>query len=399
MDKGVVEQQLGNFSASNDLFEEAYLFIENERKNLGAEALSLVSNPTVKPYYGEDFEVVLIHYYKALNYTLLKQYEAALVECRRMNIKLNELNDKYKKKNRYSKDAFVQNLMGIIYEAGGDDNNAFIAYRNAYETYDKDYREFFGIGPPDQLKEDLLRSAYKSGLRTELDFYETQFKTRYNPDPDGKNKGELLCFWNNGLGPVKGEWSINFTIVRGAGGYVTFVNEELGLSFPFFIGGGGDGNSQLSDLKFIRVAFPKYIERKPLLGKGEVKAGGKVAQFEVAEDINAIAFKTLHDRMLRELSNSLMRLALKQAAEAAARKQNEALGAAISAFNAITEKADTRNWQTLPYYVSYLRMSLPEGDHQLQMTGYAGVQSSYTDQRQVSVKKGGTNFELFTTVR
>jgi hypothetical protein len=398
LNKGVVEQQLNHYAASNTAFEEAYRFIENSRKNVGLEALSLISNSTVKPYAGEDFEVVLLHYYKALNYIFLKEYESALVECKRMNIRLNELNDKYKKKNRYSQDAFIQNLMGIIYEASGDDNNAFIAYRNAFETYEKDYLQYFGIGPPDQLKKDLLRTAYTSGLRSELEWFEEKFKSTYQPDVN-KETGDVVCFWNNGLGPVKAEWSINFTILKGSGGYVTFANEELGLSFPFFLGGGGDGNSKLSDLKFIRVAFPKYTERKHLLNKGEVVVNGKQFPFQIAEDINAIAFKTLQDRMLRELSNSLLRLALKQAAEEAVRKENEAIGAAVSLFNAVTEKADTRNWQTLPYHISYTRLALPVGEHQLEMIGYSGMSRNYSDKRSVQVKKNSTDFQLFTTIR
>jgi hypothetical protein len=398
LNKGVVEQQLGEYHASNNSFEEAYRFIENSRKNIGLEALSLVSNSTVKPYVGEDFEVVLLHYYKALNFIFLRQYEAALVECRRMNIRLNELNDKYKNKNRYSRDAFIQNLMGIIYEASGDDNNAFIAYRNAFETYQEDYLRHFGIGPPEQLKQDLMRTAYTSGMRAELERYEEQFKKQYVQEKQ-KGEGSLVCFWNNGLGPVKAEWSINFTVVKGQGGYVTFVNDELGLNFPFFIGGGGDGNSSLSDLKFVRVAFPKYTERRHVLNKAEVVANGKTSSFEMAEDINAIAFKTLQDRMIRELSNSLLRLALKQAAEELARKENEAIGAAVSLFNAITEKADTRNWQTLPYHISYTRLHLPAGDHQVEFTGYSGAARNYSAKRTISVKKDGTAFELFTTIR
>ena len=81
----------------------------------------------------------------------------------------------------------------------------------------------------------------------------------------------------------------------------------------------------------------------------------------IAEDINQIAFKTLRDRMVRELSNSLLRVAVKQGIKQAASKQNEWLGFAVGIANALTEKADTRNWQTLPYMISYTRVPLGEG--------------------------------------
>ena len=83
--------------------------------------------------------------------------EDALVEVRKINIRLQQLNDKYPDhKNRYQRDAFAQLLMGLIYDAAGDYNNAFIAYRNAYNTYQTDYLKNFGLAAPEQLKKDLL---------------------------------------------------------------------------------------------------------------------------------------------------------------------------------------------------------------------------------------------------
>src|SRR5690606_5625481 len=76
----------------------------------------------------------------------------ALVEAKRINIKLLEFNEKYSEnKNKYSEDAFSQILQGIIYESTGDINNAFIAYRNAYEIYERNNNQYFGVPLPEQL--------------------------------------------------------------------------------------------------------------------------------------------------------------------------------------------------------------------------------------------------------
>ena len=395
LQKGVVLQMLGKYEESNQFFETAFLFAEDIQKNYAAEAFSLLSNPATKPYKGEDFELIQIHYYKALNYLLLRQFDEALVECRRINIKLNQLNDKYsKRKNRYKRDAFAMNLMGIIYEASGDYNNAFIAYRNAYEAYKEDYKLFFGVQTPMQLKKDLLRTAYLNGFTEELKKYERDFGLKYAPQVN--EGGELVFFWNNGLGPVKDEWSLNFFLVRGKGGLVTFVNEELGLSFPFPMGGDADNTTKLGDLKFVRVAFPKYLERKPYFRSAELIVSDKRYPLELAQNINEIAFKTLEDRMLRELGNSLLRFALKQATEKAVRKKNENLGALLSAANALSEKADTRNWQTLPYSISYARLSLPEGESPLELKSYSPRGSREVTKRfQFNAKKGETLFHLY----
>jgi hypothetical protein len=393
MQKGVVLQLLGRYEESNKYLEQAYLYTEDLQTNYALEALSFLSNPTVKPYEGEDFEVVQIHYFKALNYLELGKYEEALVECRRLNIKLNELNDRYEdSKNRYRQDAFALNLVGIIYEASGEINNAFISYRNAYEVYRDVYQPHFGIEAPLQLKKDLLRSAYLNGFKDELALFEETFDMKYKPALN--EGGELVFFMNNGLGPVKGEWSINFFIVKGSGGLVSFVNEEHGFNFPFSAGNGE--SSKLGDLKFVRVAFPKYIERKPHFNNTELNIAGNSYPLEMAQDINAIAFSTLEDRMLRELGNSLLRLAVKQAAEYALRQKNEGLGALLSIINSVTEKADTRNWQTLPYSIAYTRVPLAKGKHTMTLNGYSSNSGqSMIDSLNVDIKSGRTTFQVY----
>ncbi len=395
---GVVLHMLDRYEESNEYFEQAYLYVEDYRRNYAAEALSLISNPTVIPYRGEDFEVVLIHYYKALNFLMMNRLDEALVECRRINIRLNQLNDRYEnRKNRYADDAFAHVLMGLIFEAGGDINDAFIAYRNAFETYTGAYSEFFGTGPPEQLEEDLMRTAYLLGFREELREYERLFGREYEHRPAGE--GRLFFFWNTGLGPVKGEWSVNFFLVHGSGGMVTFRSDELDTSFPFDLDRSGYSRSSLGDLKAVRVAFPKYRERPPVYTDAVIETDERRYPLEEVEDINAIAFATLEDRMLREFGMSLLRLAVKQAAEYGLRKKSDGLGALLSIANAVTEKADTRNWQTLPHSVSYAVVPLNAGVNTVTFEcPPARGAEAHTAEFEFDVIPGGTKFFLYHTL-
>jgi uncharacterized protein len=364
LDQGVVHHLLQDYAQSNAFFEEAYMLVEDHQTNYMDEALAIVSNPKMTVYRGEEFEWLMIHYYKAMNFIQLGDLDAALVECRRMNIRMDALNDKFRSDNRYSRDAFIHNLMGIIYDASGDYNNAFIAYRNAYNIYEEDYSRLFGVGPPEQLKHDLLRAARRTGFRDQFDYYAQKFDISPEPQP-GEGMGELVFFWQNGLGPVKQEWSINFAVVKGAGGQMVFQNEEMGLSFPFASAGNASGD--IGDLRVVRVAFPKFTERKPVYAGARLRGEGVSAKLDKAQDINAIAFKSLEDRMIREMGQALLRLAVKQAAEQSLRKENEGLGALLGLLGAATEQADTRNWQTLPHTIGYTRVQLPEGRHQLSL--------------------------------
>ncbi|UII25917.1 hypothetical protein LVD15_21850 [Fulvivirga maritima] len=397
LNRGVVLSMLGEYEESNRYLEKAYLYTEDYQTNYVNEAVSMLSNPNFVAYKGENHENLMMLYYKAMNYLRMGQYDNALVECKRLNIRLDQLSDKYKSDKKYQKDAFIHTLMGIIYDAQHDYNNAFIAYRNALEIYKNDYADMFGVSVPDQLKEDILRTAYLTGFQQEYDLYKKEFGME-NYKYQRTDGGDLVFFWHNGLGPVKTEWSINFAVVKGQGGVVNFTNDEYGFNFPFPVSYDKEtGKSGLEDLEFFRVAFPKYKERPTVYSAANLSVNGNQYPLELAEDVNAIAFKSLKDRMLKEFGKALLRVALKKAAEEAARNEKDGLGAAVSLFNAITEKADTRNWQTLPHSIYYTRVPLKKGEQHitLEMKGNKGDQK---EEFVYNVKSGETIFQTFSSL-
>ena len=154
LNSGIVAHLMQRYEASYFFFEQAHLTFENFPSSPLNEVMGFVISPTLTDYRGEDHELLLLHYYKALNFLQLGQQESALVECRRLNIKLNQLSDKYSSANKYRRDAFIHTLMGLVYQANHEYNNAFIAYRNATEIYQEDYKHLFGLEAPNQLKRD-----------------------------------------------------------------------------------------------------------------------------------------------------------------------------------------------------------------------------------------------------
>ncbi len=391
--QGIVEHLLGNYEKSNQWLEDAYIFGEDYRKNYLNFAASYFLNPNLIVYPGEDHEHLMLLYYKALNYLKMSDFESALVECRRLNQRLYELGDKYTSENKYQKDAFIHNLMGIIYDASKDYNNAFIAYRNALEIYKSDFQEMFSLGIPDQLKRDLIRTGELAGFSEEVDQYEKEFDMTYEPYlPEG---GDLVFFWHNGLSPIKDEWSINFVVAAGAG-QVFFENDELGLNFPFFYDA-DDYDTDLSDLRAFRVAFPKYIERQPYFLNADLQVDNRYFILEKAEDVNAIAFKTLNERMLAELGKGLLRVAIKKAVEKQVRKENENLGFLVGALNFATEQADTRNWQTMPHSIYYTRVPLKDGQNQINLIT-RGTKSESVQNFYFNGTPGKTQFQTYQSL-
>ncbi len=396
VNKGTLAWMQQDYVQANSYFNEADLLIEDQRKKLGSEVLALISNPSVKPYKPEDFENVLINYYKAIAYLQMGKKQEALIECRRVNEKLYTLNDKYPRnhKNRYSDDAFAHNLMGMIYEASKDYNNAFIAYRNAYKIYKNNYAKNFSTVAPNQLKKDILRTAKRMGFDKEYNYYSKEFGINFQAP--AKNEGEIVFIWMNGLGPIKSEWSINFS-AHNSGGMLTLANSDEDVSFPFSTRNfNSNEKAAFSNLEFLRIAFPKYQERVPLFSQALIETDNK-GQFplEKVEDINAIAFKSLKDRMVRELANSILRLATKKALEEYARSKDKTLGTLLSIVNAITEKADTRNWQTLPHSIYYTRVRLKPGQHKITLNLKGGSVGTQKKELNFNVEAGKTQFFTF----
>ncbi|QYJ68135.1 COG3014 family protein [Flavobacterium litorale] len=399
MEKGKVEHLRGNYKASNALLEQAYIMIEDRIKtNVGQGVASKFTNPMALPYKGEDFEKVTIHYYKALNYFMMGMPNEALVEAKRINLKLYQLNEKYKEnKNKYSEDAFSQILQGIIYESVGDINNAFIAYRNAEVIYTKQGGSFFGVPMPEQLKKDLLRTSHQMGFTQEYNDYRAKFKILVEDAPQktsatdyqAQSKGEAVIFWENGIGPAKDQIIITASASGGIfyGSYMDGdILEEIIIPVPV---GSNIGNINA-------IAIPKYHNRGSYYEKAEILADGKAQELNLAQDFYPIAKQSLKDRMLRETVDLITRFAAKKAASAGLGEIGKQLlgdtggeliqlGADVA--GVATEKADTRNWQSLPATISYTRVPLHEGENEFVIRKY-GEMGIDTDTIRIPYKRG-----------
>lgn len=374
LNRGTIAWMLGKNQESYKYLLKADYYWEDLSVNYSREALSYLINPRVKEYAGEDFEGIMVSYYQIMNFIQMNDLERANIQARRLVLQLNRIDDKYKdwqgksKSRKLQHSAFAHTLLGLVYELNKNYNSAFISYRNAYKYYSEEYSQFFGLNAPLQLKKDLIRTAHLAGFPNEVEFYSKKFNIPFNPATDAQG-GNVIFFWGNGLAPVKDQVSADFTIVKGAqNGWYTFSNAGYGYTIPVYVSSNQNANGNLSDIEFVRAAFPTYVERKPYYQSATLTANGQQYQFETLEDINATAKKTLNDRMLIEFGKTLGRLAIKKLAESQTKKENENLGAAIGIINYLTEQADTRAWTSLPHTLHYSRISLPAGKQQVKLS-------------------------------
>ncbi len=355
LEKGKIAHLANDYVLSNEYFNKADALIEQNVLALGAKLVAVASNPEQEFYKGEDFEKVAIHYYKALNYVFLKNIDEAIVEAKRISLQLHRINEKYPsdKKNRYTNDTFALTLQGLLYESAGDMNNAFIAYRNAIDIYLENGGDYFGVTAPEQLKEDFFRTADIMGFEGEIQHYENLLAYTYERKKQ-EFLQEVIVFWENGLVPYKDETSFVFSVLPGSNANIfSIYNNDLDLLIPI-----PTLSDSSSDLDIFRVAFPKYIKREAFYQRGSVQIDSVQYPFQLTENYEHIAFKTLKDRTYREIGKTAIRLATKKTSEYILKSHDEISGTILGLFNALTEGADTRNWQTLPEHIHYTRIPL-----------------------------------------
>jgi hypothetical protein len=377
LEKGKLTHLMKQYDSSNNYFNQADNFMEDVRTSVADVALGTLLNPMMQTYKGEDFEKFMVHYYKALNYLYLGQPNEALVEARRISLQSYALQDKSQRENRYSDDAFSLMLQGVIYEQSNDVNNAFISYRNAVDIFLKNNNQYYGVSLPRQLADDLLRTAALNGFGDEQQRYEKLLNITYQAPPKSEG-GELVLFWENGLAPVKEQQDFFFALTKDGFGNFAFVDPSGAFNIPFDFASTNarQEDLKLDDLRSLHVAFPRYREQPVFYNSASISLNNQQYSFEPAENVNTLAFATLKERFLKEMSLALSRLAVKKLAEAAARPKKddknkdtkEAIALAIQVFNFASEKADTRNWQSLPHTISYMRLPLQQGVNVLQVT-------------------------------
>ncbi len=342
LDKGAVQHDEGKYKESDQSFELA----EKRMDDLYTVSLSkaggmLLLNDNTVDYAGEPFEHTLLNVYRALDYVFLNQPEEALVESRKVEEFLTQLQRKVGKA-AYSDDAFARYLDAMLYADQGQMDDARISLNAARAAY-ANYAAYYGTPVP---KFDLPKSD--------------------------RRHGELVVIHYNGVAPRKISktfqvaWNDAMVLVRQS-------DENDAAQAKNALVAGLTGNA-------ITVAYPA-IEQDPYpVASSEVWIDSKPAGSTfLMEDVTAIASRDLQDRLAliktRAIARAAIKYVLAQVAYKAAAKGCEQIGgmteyvckgaakATMMAAIAITEVADTRGWDTLPAQIRMARIKVPSGKH------------------------------------
>ncbi|MDE3118023.1 MAG: hypothetical protein KGL03_03305 [Nitrospirota bacterium] len=414
MDRGMTLHLTGRYQDSTALLEQAEDEVEElYTRRVRTEAKAFLVNDTLLPYEGEPYEQVMLNVLKALNYAMTGQWEDALVEARRIDQRLNLLADQAGDKDTYRDDAFARYLTGILYESTGDLNNAFIAYRKAYDRYQAAL-PWARVQPPPMLRADLLRTSEALHLAQEHDEYKQTFSgVTWESAEKLSRFAQIVVISYNGRAPHKEDQFIDLPISLDALRLVLLTKGALGRSNQDTRG----AETVLYGLsgRVVRVALPKLVPHKTAVAYEEVTVSGAKAysaKTELMQDFSALAAKTLNDEYGQIVRKAVARGAVKYAlAEgvgrgarmAASGQGNQNFGPLIGllvgglahALAIGTEESDKRSWHTLPDEIQVARLWVPPGTYELRVRPvHRGGLTGREMVRSVTLQAGETR--LFT---
>lgn len=307
MEKGLILHESGRYEESAEALRQAVEFLEAEEiVSVSRQGTTMVTSERLAIYRGEYQERLLIHTYLMMNYLLLNRFDSAFVEARQAL----EIRDEYGKATK--DDFFTRALIAHCFEAVGETNGAYIEYKKLAQ----DMADAAPIRPI------LYRLARRLGFFDEAAQYKKQMVSEQVPPPAAP-QAEALVFIAQGQGPEKVPRNI---VVPPS----------------------------------IRFSFAAYERRGlPFFAPDVSVSGQSVSTDRVTTDVTEVLKESLRARAARIIAKETARVTAK---EAIAQNIEDPLAeylVRVAFF--LTEEPDTRNWETLPAYLTLVRVPLTAG--------------------------------------
>jgi hypothetical protein len=175
--------------------------------------------------------------------------------------------------------AYTFYLSGLLYEAGGQPNDAYIDYKKALEIFP---RNTF-------LQQDVLRLATTLGMTDDLVRFSQQFGTA---KAFNKDNGELVVLFEQGIVANK---------------------HDVSMSLPIY--------TSHRDVRFYSFSLPVYPNNLPIMRPLTLNYEGNSIQSQEIVRIQSLASKQLQDDMPSIVTRQILRLIAKEQVRKTASKE------------------------------------------------------------------------------
>jgi hypothetical protein len=315
MEKGMVLHHLGHYESSTKELRNASLLMEKQEAiSIVRQTSSLITTEWITEYKGEYSERLWVHTYLMINYLLLHKYEDALVEAKQALRIFEEHPASFKEAY------FTRALIALCFDNLNELNGAYIEYKKLSEL----------LPDPAPVAADLYRLATELGFSDEAERYKKYAPSGKGNFFDNQPQSELVLFVGLGRSPSK-----------------VPVNIVLPPS--------------------IRFSFVRYENRTGEQLQVEMLGAEKhLPVASITSDIGKVARASLEERKRRIMAKETARVAAKEALAQTVRKNSGELAEIlVRGVLFVTEEPDTRSWQTLPAFLTLLRIPLAPGRHDI----------------------------------
>lgn len=328
--------------------------------------LSGVLNDNALDYPGEDYEDIYINVFKSLNYMHMNMYSEAMVEIRRVNNKLNYLEDKYSESiNSFNRSEDIDVPPGDVefYNSALARYLGVIGYRG--ERLFDDAR----------IEAEQLYAAYNN----QPNLY--NFNTPFIP---AKNYVDNLAYLNvftfTGLPPEKVPETLR--ISSGGGFFQIHADDYTTKEEDIFLGFSTVAHSSSSDGINLKIQLPKLIHRESIVDRVDLYINGEFyGTMETIESLSNIARDTFKAKQPLILGKTMIRAISKAVVAEGSQEIIESefgsgwgllAGLAGDIYMNVTENSDLRISRYFPGLISGKEISL--------IPGYYDINIFYYDQ-------------------
>jgi hypothetical protein len=311
-------------------------------ENLGA----AIVNETLRSYDGSASERVLLHLLLSINYLMLNDLDAARVEVLQADVVMKEL---AREDEPIGQLASAHYIAGLIYELGGEIDDAMISYRKAANIM-----AMRNMPPPPALQKILLSLSERLGLDEENAKYRDQFALAVKPH--ALDTAEIILIYWDGVVTSKRGNSLSV--------WVPALNQAVSLALPYY-------------------PPSNYVENPFTL-----RMADQYHRTETIEDIETLLREDLNDESAAIYAMTLARMVSKYELVKSAGNQNDSLGLFINIITMLSESADIRSWNMLPSTIQFARFSLPAGEYSLPLPHYAKSQQAELAETKLVVSTG-----------
>ncbi len=395
LDAGLLNHYAGNYRASNDKLDLAEAAAEELfTKSISKAAVSLLLNDNALEYAGEDYEILYTNLIKALNYAEVGMFDDAFVEIRRVNLKLDLLEQKYG-------DAAAELQRGLEQ----DSNSVPI-------NYAIDKVRFHNDAFARYLSMHMYAAEGKmDDARIDYDYLQTAFQTQPHvydfPMPEVKYRSEdkviLSIIGFAGLAPTKEALRLRIR-----------TDKDLNLVQILYDGKGKDDVEyghipmKVSADYYFKFAIPQIVPRPSEVERIRVVVDGSaIGELQLLENVSKVAEETFQAKKSLIYFRTIARALAKGLANHQLKKKADSGGlggwlkkAAIDVATDLTEDADLRSSQFLPGKIYVGDFEIEPGTYDLTIEFYDSIGNliEYSHYEDYTVTDGGLNLTQAFTV-